>query len=235
MKKIIKAPLARFRNDQHLFLMTKTQLLIRQETAAKLGIEQLESPLNEAVTLETAALAVDEGSSFTKMMKSKSLERNELFEGFEHMLKSGLLHYDIPTREAAEKVMRIREKYGNIRLKTKSEKTTSIRNLTAELLNEENKPSMLLLLAIDWVTKLQMTNEEHDTLYVSRNKEEVESISGNVRAARQVTDPCYTSIVERINAQVTLNGDTDFLTFINQQNGIIEDLKTTLALQKKKK
>lgn len=235
MKKIINAPLARFRNDQHLFLMTKTQLLIRQETAAKLGIEQLEIPLADAVAVETAAVAVDEGSSFTKLMKAKSLERKELFEGFEYMLKTGLLHYDLLTREAAEKVMRVREKYGNIRLKTKAEKTTSIRNLTEELLNEENKPSMLLLLAIDWVRKLQSTNEEHDTLYVSRNKEEVESISGNVRDARLVTDPCYNEIVERINAQVTLNGDANYLSFINQQNGIIEDLKTTLAAQKKKK
>jgi len=235
MKKIINAPLARFRNDQHLFLMTKTQLLIRQETATKLGIELLEAPLADAVAVETAAVAVEEGSSFTKLMKSKSLERNELFEGFEHMLKTGLLHYNIPTRDAAEKVMRIREKYGNIRLKTKAEKTTSIRNLTAELLSEENRPYMLLLLAIDWVTKLQTTNEEHDTLYVSRNKEEVESISGNVRDARLITDPCYKNIVERINAQVTLNGDANFLSFINQQNGIIEDLKTTLAAQKKKK
>jgi len=235
MVKIIVAPLSRFRNDQHLFLMTKTQLLIRQETASKLGIELLEAPLAEAVASETAAVAVEEGSSFTKKIKAKALERKELFEGFEHMLKTGLLHYDLSIREAAEKIMRVRENYGNIRMKTKAEKTTSIRNLTAELLNPENRPYMLLLLAIDWVTKLQSTNEEHDTLYVSRNKEEVESISGNVRAARQVTDPCYINIVERINAQVTLNGDANYLSFINQQNGIIQDLKTTLAVQKEKK
>ncbi len=228
MLKIIHAPLTRFRNDQHLFLMTKLQFLILQETAAKLGIEILDSEFNDAVAVETASVAVEEGSIYTKKMNAKADERKDLLIGFEHLVENGLRHYDPAKKDASEHIARVMAVYGNINKKSKAERTTAIRNLTRDLLNTENMPFLSLLEGTDWVTKLQAVNEEVDTLYLTRNNEETERISGNVRAARAVTDPVYTNIVDKINALVIVNGETDYIHFINQLNGIIEDLVTNL-------
>lgn len=228
MIKIIHAPLTRFRNDQHLFLMTKAQFLILQETAAKLGIEIYDSEFNNAVTVETATVAVEEGSIYTKKMNAKAGERKDLLAGFEHLVENGLRHYDPAKKDASEHIARVMAVYGNINKKSKAEKTTAIRNLTHDLLAPENLPFLTLIEGTDWAMKLQSVNEEVDTIYLTRNNEETERISGNVRAARAVTDPVYTNIVDKINAQVIVNGEADYVHFINQLNGIIEDLITNL-------
>jgi phage-related protein len=44
-------------------------------------------------------------------------------------------------------------------------------------------------------------------------------------------DPCYNAIVRRINALAEVNGEADYISFINQLNGVIEDMKTTLTVQ----
>jgi hypothetical protein len=89
-------------------------------------------------------------------------------------------------------------------------------------------PFLTLIEGTEWVTKLQAVNEEVDTIYLTRNDEETERISGNVKAARAVTDPIYTNIVDKINAEVLVNGETDYVHFINQLNGIIGDLVKNL-------
>lgn len=228
MIKIIHAPLTRFRNDQHLFLMTKTQFLILQETAAKLGIEILDSEFNDAVAVETASVAVEEGSIYTEKMNAKADERSQLLSGFNHLLENGLRHYDPAKRDASEQLARVKAVYGNINKKSKTEKTTAIRNLTHDLLTPENMPFLTLIEGTEWVTKLQAVNEEVDTIYLTRNDEETERISGDVRAARTVTDPIFTAIVEKVNAEVIVNGEANYLHFINQLNGIISDLITNL-------
>lgn len=228
MTKIIHAPLTRFRNGQHLFLMTKVQFLILQETAAKLGLEILDSEFNNAVAAETAAVAVEEGSIYTKKMNAKADERKDLLIGFEHLVETGLRHYDPAKRDASEHIERVMNVYGNINKKSKTEKTTAIRNLTRDLLAPENTPFLTLIEGTEWVTKLQAVNEEVDTIYLTRNDEETDRISGDVRVARAVTDPVYTRIVDKINALAIVNGETNYVHFINQLNGIIEDLVTNL-------
>ena len=96
------------------------------------------------------------------------------------------------------------------------------------MLAPENAPFLTLIEGTEWVTKLQAVNEEVDTIYLTRNDEETERISGDVRAARAVTDPIFTAIVEKVNAEVIVNGEANYLHFINQLNGIIGDLITNL-------
>ncbi|MHB9142946.1 MAG: DUF6261 family protein, partial [Paludibacter sp.] len=182
----------------------------------------------DAVAAETASVAVEEGSIYTKKMNAKADERNDLIIGFEHLVENGLRHYDSAKRDASEHIVRVLNVYGNINKKSKTEKTTTIRNLTHDLLSAENAPFLTLLDGTDWITKLQVVNEEVDTIYLTRNDEETERISGDVRAARAVTDPVFKAIVEKINAGVIVNGEANYLHFINQLNGIVKDLITNL-------
>lgn len=109
------------------------------------------------------------------------------------------------------------------------------RNLTDELLSPENLPHVTLLNAMEWAQKIKEENDEYSTLSNSRIKEEGERPSANVHDARDVIDPIYHDIVNRINAQVTLNGEANYISFITQLNGAIEELKTTMSQQQSAK
>jgi hypothetical protein len=52
-----------------------------------------------------------------------------------------------------------------------------------------------------------------------------------VHDARDVTDRIYHTITSRVNAATILNGDATYASFINQLNGAIEAMKTTMNQQ----
>jgi hypothetical protein len=134
--------------------------------------------------------------------------------------------------DAAKVVKRlIDKKYPHISDKTKEEKMVKFQELTEELQNSENTASVSVLGGTEWVTKIQEVNNQCIAHSALRKKESKERPALNAHDARQITDKIYQDMVLRINAQVVINGETNYLSFINQLNAEIESLKNTLAIQ----
>jgi hypothetical protein len=230
MQKIIAAPLTRFRVEQHLHLMTESLRLL-SEQATVLGDNSLIPALQAAVTNESIAYEVEQGSIITKLIEDSDELRERYCSGLGYLVEMGLCHFDFMKAEAARVVKRVITKYGNMRAKTNVEETTAIRSMASELINPENLPYSTKLGAIEWITKIDEENEEFSVLFASRNKENGKRPSGCTRDARLITDPAYNAIVDRINALVIVNGEANYNSFITELNGIIEGLKTTIAQQ----
>lgn len=229
---IIAAPLTRFKKEQHLALMTEMDRLIMKETIARLGLEQLYIPFSSGLAVENAAVEIELGSLTTGKMDNKDLEREDLLIGFTHLVENGLRHFDLTKQRAAEIVKHIIEKYGNLRRKPNAEETVLIRSLTNELLSPENLQYVTTLSdGMEWVTRTRTVNEEYNALYDERNEENNGTHTTTSLEAREIMDPCYNAIVRRINALAEVNGEANYISFINQLNGVIEDLKTTLTVQ----
>jgi len=232
MIEIIAAPLTRCRKEQHLSLMTSLDHLLMAETIAKLGVETLYTPFKNALALENAAIEIELGSLTTAKMDEKDKEREDLITGFSHLVENGLHHFDSAKRNAAEILKHIVEKYGNFRRKTNAEETVAIRSMTTELLSTDNLPHLTNLNdGVDWITRLQTVNEEFGALYEARNAENNGSHLITSLEARAITNPCYNAIVKRVNALAEVNGEANYISFINQLNGFINDLKNTMTTQ----
>lgn len=232
MTEIIAAPLTRFRKEQHLGLMTSLDHLIMNDPSVKTGLGQLYQPFNNALAVESAAVKIELGSLTTGKMDDKDDEREVLITGFMHLVENGLRHFDSAQKSAAETLKHIVDKYGNFRRKTNADETVAIRSMCNELLSAENQPYLATLSdGVEWVTRIQTVNEEYSALYELRNAETNGTHVITYVEARQVMDPCYNAIVKRVTALADINGEADYLSFINQLNGFISDLKTTMAMQ----
>ena len=64
-----------------------------------------------------------------------------------------------------------------------------------------------------------------------RNEENKGSHTTTSLEAREVMDPCYHAIVKRVNALAEVNGEANYILFINLLNGLIGDLKNTMSQQ----
>lgn len=232
MTEIIAAPLTRFRKEQHLSLMTSLDHLITNDTMVKTGLGRLYQPFSSALAVESAAIKIELGSLSTSKMDDKDDEREVLNTGFMHLIENGLRHFDPDKQSAAETLKHMVDKYGNFHRKTNADETVAIRSMCNELLSAENQPYLATLAdGVEWVTRIQTVNEEYSALYELRNAETNGTHVVTSREARQVTDPCYTAIIKRVTALANINGEADYLSFINQLNGFISDLKTTMAMQ----
>ncbi|MFT3751403.1 MAG: DUF6261 family protein [Paludibacter sp.] len=232
MTEIIVAPLTRFRKEQHLGLMTSLDHLIMNTPVVKTGIGQLYQPFSSALAVESAAIKIEQGSLTTGKMEEQDAEREDLVLGFTHLLENGLRHFDSTKRTAAETLKHVVDKYGNFRRKTNADETVSMRGMCSELLGAEYQPHLATLAdGVEWITRIQTVNEEYSALYELRNAETNGTHVITYVEARQVMDPCYNAIVKRVSSLADINGEANYLSFINQLNGFISDLKTTMAIQ----
>ena len=231
MIKIIAAPLPELRVEQHLSLMTNVKRLIIEEPAVKLILVVEEPQFADALADEIVAEKVASGSEITDSMDKLFALRAKYYSGLEHAVEMGLCHFDPSVAEAATSMKKLMDKYGNINRKTNAEKTVSFRNITDEMLSPENLPKLIKISAKEWAEKVKEENDEYSALSDSRTKEASGRPSGNVHDARDVTDRIYHNIVTRVNAAAVLNGEAGYASFINQLNGVIEALKTTLSQQ----
>lgn len=232
MIEIIAAPLTRCRKQQHLGLMTEADHLMMKEAIAKLGLEELYGPFKSALAVENAAIEIELGSLTTGKMEDQDAEREDLTTGFTLLIENGLRHFDPAKQNAAQMLKHLVEKYGSFRRKTNADETVDIRAMTTELLKTENLPHLLSLSdGVEWVTRIQMVNEEYGALYESRNADKNGTHTTTSLEARAIMDPCYTAIVKRVNALAEVNGEANYINFINQLNGFITDLKNTMTIQ----
>ncbi len=230
--KIIAAPLPNLRDEQHLSLMTDTKRLISEEPAVKLILVEEEPLFSDALDAEVVAEKVASGSEITKSIDDLFALRAKHFTGLEHAVEMGLCHFDPTIENVAASVKTVLDKYGNINRKTNAEKTVSFRNLTDELLSVENLPKVSMISgAKEFAEKVKEENDEYSALTDSRTKEVTGRPSGNMHDARDVTDRIYHSIITRVNAAATLNGEANYASFITQLNGKIEALKATMSQQ----
>ena len=232
MTEIIAAPLTRFRKQQHLALMTNLDVLVVANPKVKDGLGDLYSPFKTLLAQEIAAVEMEQGSLVTKKMEDKDEEREDYITGFNHLLENGLRHFDPTKREAAQTLKHMSSKYGVFSQKTNSDETVDIRAMCTECQSPAFSTYLSALPeAPDWVSHIQLSNEEYDALYRQRNAENNGQVVTTSLQVRALIDPCYQAIVRRVTSLIDLKGEADYAGFVNQLNGFITDLKNTMSVQ----
>jgi hypothetical protein len=138
--------------------------------------------------------------------------------------------------EAAKRLKRVFDLYGNVRQLSYNEEMDLLTNLVDDLAKADNDTDCTTLKITQWVAALKDRNEAFQTLLNERNTEYANKESGDVKAARIVIDPIYDEIVSRLNAMVTLDmASAEAQTFIKELNQKIKYYETTIASRAGKK
>jgi hypothetical protein len=175
-------------------------------------------------------------SFLTREIKEQDRVRDGVTRGFIASAKALTRHPDPAKRAAAERVMMIFDAYGDLADRSYDDQTAAIDDVIREFDIPEIKALLVLLALVDWYDQLKKANKDFTALMDARYVEIGHRPELNMKEARAVLDDALQSILERVEAQVTLYGLTstssDYAPFVREYNALAERYKNILASQR---
>ncbi|MDR1115774.1 MAG: DUF6261 family protein [Tannerella sp.] len=234
MEKINNFYLAQLHNGENVNFHHESLEQLNSADPIKLGVkEQIDTYRTACGELK---LSIDVFSSSELSSESTRLDarRDRAYSALKSYVKVYLNDDDVKKAEAAERIMAVIRKeereLGNPLLQGLAKESTTLSSLSRNL--EPLATDLEQIEASGRLQKLKDANQAYIDLQFDRYIEKSEKHSGDVKAARAVADAAYKGIVERINAQILLNGDEGFASYVKAHNALIERHKLIVAQRK---
>jgi hypothetical protein len=226
--------LGQLHNGEHVAFHKESFEQLSQANPALLGVTEQFGTYDNAVIDQKRS--IDVFSASTKSTESEKLDkrRDHGYSALKAYLKVYANDEDSALSEAAERILYVVRKSAiengdPVRLGLAKE-TTAINSLIRNL--EPLRSDIELIGATNRLNELTTANRLFEELQIERNVEKAGKHSGDVKAARAVTDAAYNAVVERINAQALLYGGEVFDSYIKKQNAVIDKYANFVALRK---
>jgi len=229
--KIEKMSNGYLKNEVHFQFHTEVKHLIEKFTPSALGIDKLYPTYLEYFEMEETAIEPIQKSAHTADLASYDHERSFTYKGLSAAVKAYTFHFEDHMKDAAERLSIVFKHYGNLSAKSYDEKTASIRNLINDLKTDYAEDINTTGLAT-WVDMLEEQNNEFDAVMRERYTDEANKSTLKMREVRNGIDTLYSSITEKINALVIINGPDSYAEFIKELNQRIERFQKILAQRK---
>jgi hypothetical protein len=229
--KIIKTDFHLYRNEQWFQFQTEVKKLIELYDAGHLDIRELFDAFLKIYNDADEALELIRKSGNTELLHSTDTKRDHTFRGFVDAVKSFQKHHDPEKQRMALQIQLILNHYGNIARLPNDEETATIYNFLQELRQSCSNQIDFLRLQ-EWLEDLENDNNEFQTLTTDRNDEQAAKTKLRMLAVRKEGDAAYRNIIERIEALILLNGDSQYSEFVNKLNNFLTHYNTIIAQRK---
>lgn len=230
MFKIVKITLYKLRNGEYFQFMSAFKSLLEMLTPAAIHSEEEFTEFSAALIKLDDELRVDKGSVLTEELHALDFDRDSVWRAIDMRIDATLLCTVEKEMEAAKRLRRIFDLYGDIRKISFNEETAGLTNLLGDLAKEENVGFVTSCGLTKWANVLNDLNIAFVAKQNERDTELANKNSGNAKAVRIEIDPLYELMVERVNALVSLNMQTPELeNFVKELNQKIKTLEITLA------
>ena len=232
MNQINYFPINAFRNQEHLQFMNDVNTLIRSNNTETLGIKTVYPALIAGITNEEKCLCTDQTSNKSDKIDELDKLQDKIWQAIYTKVKATLKSPFIEEQESAIHIKRIIDLYGNVRRMTYAEETSTLSNLIDDLQMPAFTDDINRVSISTWLLQLKKINSDLKNLLNEQNEEQTHCRTGDIRAARLLTDQSYQDIVSYINARLILgmtNQETE--QFVSQLNENIECYKGILTTQ----
>lgn len=223
--------LTNLRNEEHFQFNTEFNGLVIRFTPAALGIEEKYAIYLPVYNKESEALDVVRKSDKTDNISDADDIRDGTNSGLHLMVEAHTYHWDDKKREAAQRIMIVLDRFGNINKKGYAAETAAINNMWTELTTSYSDDVALLKLS-GWLDELKSNNEAFEALTQERYADEATKTKLKMKEVRKVLDDAYRNITRRVNALVVVNGAEAYAPFINELNQRIEKYNLIIAQRK---
>lgn len=229
--KIMTIKLSRLINEKHVQFHENVNSIIEQTTAQTLGIADLYTLYQTALTNERDSLAVIVRSELTPKIVEQDALRDDVFNVFKRTAKNYRDHYDADYRVAANLLWKIFLHYGDVCGKAMDAETAAINDMLREFdARQDLNEALLTLNLISWKEKLAEVNNNFHKLMLERYSETAGRTNLRMKETRGETDKIYHFIVNELEKQILLcNNNSAFNKFIEELNSIIKRFKDGLA------
>lgn len=227
---IKKIHLNALQNEEHAGFHSYVSDYITEEGAATLKIEQQSSDHKLKLGVEKSVLDLIQKNSYTARVNAADQARNKPIKGFFKVVDGMLHHFNPAVEQAAYNTHLINEKFSGITRLSDEKQTQAFESYMSAI--EAAAADIATLGLTDWVQEMKNTNAAFLAVVKSRNAEDDVRPVINMKLARVETDDTYNLLVDRINAFITIDGDTLYAQLVTKINGRIDQYTTAVAMRK---
>jgi hypothetical protein len=226
--------LTRLRNEEYFTFFAEFKAFVEEISPGTLNIVELYAVFVVLYLDLDTALEKIRKSAYTEPIVLLGEQRNDVFRGLTISAQAPLHHFNPVLRAAAENLKLLFDHYGNIATRPYNEETGALINFIEELRDAYAEPVKTLGLS-EWVDELERLNNEFKEFVLKRNRDNAEKPNLHVSDLRRKINRCYLDIIERIEAQILLQGEETFATFVKLLNTNIDRYTTLINRRKGKK
>lgn len=231
MKEISTISLERMNNGAHFLYVNNILTRAEADPKVKTKAAAQVAALKAAVTQEDEDLKISQKSLLTDDIAKADAERDALYSGYKKAV-AGFLNLPVEAMAQAAKVLNQHIKDYAIDPKMQLDRETGLLiNLITDL-EGKYKSEVEALSLTPFVTNLKAANERVRTLTASRTDEKMGTTVGALKTSRKVSDDAYRMLVKMVNALALVEGETDYVPFIDYVNAEIVHYKREVLGQK---
>lgn len=231
MKEISTISLERMNNGAHFLYVSNILTHAEADPKVKTKAAAQVAALKAAVAQEDKDLKISQKSLLTDNIAKADAERDALYSGYKKAV-AGFLNLPVEALAQAAKVLNQHIKDYAIDPKMQLDRETGLlQNLITDL-ERKYKPEVETLSLTPFVTNLKAANERVRTLTASRTDEKMGITVGALKTSRKASDDAYRMLVKMVNALALVEGETDYVPFIDYINAEIVHYKREVIGQK---
>ena len=214
MKEIQTIPLTSMNNAAHFLFVSNVAGRAEKDAAVSEKCAAQVTALRAAVTAEDENLQLSTKSLITDKIAAADRLRDQLYAGYKKAVAG---YADFPVAEMAEaaKVLSQHIKDYKIDVQAQMDKETGLLVNFVQDLEGKFKAQVDALSLGAFVEKLKAANEDVRELTAQRTDERSAKTAGALKTARAASDEAYKTLVQHVNAHALLEGDVDYVAFID--------------------
>ena len=226
MKKITTINLTRLRTEEDFgflkLILAETENLPAEETPSILtaAVNSFETAFNAF----DAALKASATNPATASATDADVERDQSWRGINAYVKAMCSHPTDDVASAATEAKSLFDKYGDPTSLAQTEESGVLHNLLQDLEAFDSLKRTSLALDV-WIADLKTKEEAFLAAAAQRTEADAARQVGIVKETRTAAESAYRSLVDTVNALAMINGDADYVTFIDHVNAMIERQK----------
>ena len=228
--------LAKMQNNLHLKFHSDHAAIISSEGAAVLKVSTLYAEYIAVVNELDLMFKKIEGTVKTEDITLLDQDCDKTYTAIKSMIKAAVRHFSDEAVTAGKRLTILFNSYESRGRKVKvpvtkkpyAIQTVEVRNLIQEL-NGAYKNDVAITRIKDLVDKLQELNNLFEETIEQRMKEELAKRTPFTRKERSKADAIYRKLIKVIEANIIIDGETAYKSYVARLNQLIGISKTTLG------
>ena len=231
MSEISALSLERLNNGAHFLFISNVLARAEADANVKTKLAAQIIALKAAKDKEDEDLKISQKSLLTDDISAADAERDALYSGYKKAV-NGFKNLPVESMAKAAKVLAQHIKDYAIDPKMQLDKETGLLINFIDDLEKKYVSEVQTLSLGAFVTSLKDANEKVRTLTASRTDERMTKAVGALKASRKASDEAYRQLVKFVNAFALIEGDANYISFIDYVNTEIVHYKREVIGQK---
>ncbi|MDE5613415.1 MAG: hypothetical protein K2I74_02070 [Treponemataceae bacterium] len=233
MKEIQQISVSHMANAAHFMFVSNMVDRAEKDAMVAEKCKAQVAALRAAVTAEDENLQISAKSLTTDKIADADRLRDQLYAGYKKAV-AGYVNFPVESMADAAKVLNQHIKDYKIDPKAQLDKETGLLVNFIQDLEGKFAEQVKALSLSAFVEKLKAVNEEVRALTGQRTDERAAKTAGALKEARAASDEAYRMLAMHVNAHALIEGEADYVAFIDYANTEIEHFKQEVLGGKKK-